>query len=41
MHYVMKSQNVQLFNSEVSFTGAFAKLRKATVNFVMSVRPSS
>jgi len=24
----------------VSFLGAFAKLRKATVSFVMSVRPS-
>ena len=29
-----------LFRHDLMFVGAFAKLRKATVSFVMSVRPS-
>ena len=30
----------QVFNLILAFVGAFAKLRKATVSFVMHVRPS-
>jgi len=37
--YIVLSTNMRAYLKTRQFLGAFAKLRKATISFVMSVRP--
>jgi len=40
LHYVMLTPTYYIISHRISFLGVFAKLRKATISFVMPVHSS-